>query len=363
MTSSVFFPKVRAWILALIFCCLTSATQAQVYNGDMNHDGIIDIGDVQTLANVALGNIDKEEINVEGEPQPIRILSIGHSFTESAFAYLQDIVAADGIDVSNIALYRIVMGSSGFEEFLNIFRGKNDKKYLCNKILGDVEVPGIDGQESSNVLSTNAYLARKILKATKWDMIVISQVSSESEDATKWDTNNALGAYLDTLKTYQPDAEFVYYIPYASYARAKTKGKTTEQLSQLISTASKYLADKYGLRKIVPCATAIENLRKTKYNDTTHWMSDSDNHHLTYGLARYTAGCIFYQSVLAPIFGNSILDNKYRKNCTAEEKAKYSNSIDVNDQTAKYGQMAAYLADNFWNIVINPTPYVDYKEY
>ncbi len=363
MTTTASFHNLRAWILALIFCSIQLTAQAQIYNGDMNHDGTIDIGDVQTLANVALGNIAKEELNIEGEPQPLRILSIGHSFTESAFAYLPEIVAADGCDVSNIALYRIVMGSSGFDEFLNIFRGKNDKKYLCDKVLGDIDIPQINAQVSTNVMATNANLIRKVLNSTKWDMIVISQVSSESEDATKWDANNALGAYLDTLKSYQPDAEFVYYIPYASFARAKTKGKTTEQLSQLISTASKYLADKYGLRKIVPCATAIENLRKTKYNDTTHWMSDMEDHHLTYGLARYTAGCIFYQSVLAPVFGHSVLGNKYRKNCTAEEKAKYSNSLDVNEETAKYGQMAAYLAENFWNIVINPTPYVDYKEY
>jgi hypothetical protein len=66
-----------------------------------------------------------------------------------------------------------------------------------------------------------------------------------------------------------------------------------------------------GLDLIIPSATAIQNLRATHLNNPPMDLTRDELSHIDYGVGRYTLACTWFQTLVAPVFGTTVVGNTY----------------------------------------------------
>lgn len=275
----------------------------------------------------------------------LRILDIGNSFTEDTVWFVDQLISSAGLDVSNMCLYTCVRGSGSFKTWYDMYKGTDTSSEHIRRRFGGVAQSFVD----SGDVSDNGASFREILQDNKWDVILIHQVSNYSCDYSLWEGKTA-GGYLKEfvrlLKINQPQATIGMYMPHISYQQAS--GDTQKLWADMAETTKKAQAN-YGIDFIVPIATAIEMVRASVVNTSPYGMS-RDKHHLASGLGRYTASCVYYQSVIAPMFGKSILGNTAR--WTPAIDGEPSETINVTDTNAPIAQKAAIFAcSDFFSLI------------
>ena len=85
-----------------------------------------------------------------------------------------------------------------------------------------------------------------------------------------------------------------------------------------IINATRKMVDTYGLDVVVPLGTAVQNARSM-----TQFQSDNeltrDGRHLSFGVGRYIGACTFFEALIAPVFGTTIMDNPAIHEITEKE--------------------------------------------
>ena len=318
-----------------------------------NHVATLQENGFDSSATLTVDSMIGERIASE---KGLRILDIGNSFTDDAVAYLKRIADSSKTDLSNICIYKLMRPSASYKRFVDCYNGKDKGKFYYKKVVGDIECPLTI--TSSADKQNNQLLFKDVLTSYKWDKIVIHQLSNYSDDFERWLTNGD-GGYLkellDIIRKHQPNAEVGYLLPHVAFKQAEN-GNTKERWFNVMTSYQK-LKDLYGVDFVIPYGTAIENLRTTVYND--EFGLCRDGHHIAFGLARYTAACAYYQSVLYPISHKSILDNKclYKTTSFEQGTSTHSMPIDVTDENIDLANRCAYLACCFWWKICNPADY------
>jgi len=111
-------------------------------------------------------------------------------------------------------------------------------------------------------------------------------------------------------------------------------------------TAASYQS---GIDLIVPCGMAIYSARTTSLNGIDGSANSNlhnltrDDLHLDLGIGRYLNACTFFEAILKPIFGVSILGNAYRNVTSSEVLGVIQTSID--DSNALIAQKCAISAN------------------
>lgn len=297
--------------------------------------------------------------------EKFRILDLGNSYTIDSTIYLNTIVETQGIDVSNMALYYCSRSNANVSDWLSIINGDavpsgyESTPYSIYKRLGGITQDITTG--SFNPVDGN-YDNVHILKALKdntWDLILFHFNSSSTVSISPY--NKDLVNLINIFKLYQPQATIGTYLvhSYDDDFSSNTE-KNCESRWQLICETTKILRN-LGVDVIIPYGTAIQNLRTTNpqnvFNESDQIYEGADGHrnnytrdntHLGYGLARYTANCTYYQSLIAPWCGKSILGNTYRPEVTAAELnttiTNPEDCINVNDDNALIAQKCAIMA-------------------
>jgi hypothetical protein len=67
-----------------------------------------------------------------------------------------------------------------------------------------------------------------------------------------------------------------------------------------------------GIQDIIPSGTAIMNLRASYLNTPMSKAFTRDGYHLSLGEGRYAAACVFFEYMVAPRYGISVLGNSLR---------------------------------------------------
>ena len=157
---------------------------------------------------------------------------------------------------------------------------------------------------------------------------------------------------LSVIKEHQPNAVIGFYLIHSLWDHhARNKEGSSYERWKLICSATKSLQEEYGIDFIIPYGTAIENLRSSSLNN--EYDLTRDGLHLCYGLARYTAACCYYETLIAPRSGISVLGNTARYDASQAPSSKYP-SISVTDENALVAQEAAVLATKHMFECINP---------
>ena len=277
--------------------------------------------------------------------QELRVLDIGNSYTDDATHYLSNLVDASGIDVSNICLYKAIRGGASYKNWYDIFHDQDTSSYSIYKCFGNLSCD-ISGTADVG----NGEKFRNTLKNNKFDLIIIHQVSVYAPYFDKWEEDSSAGylsKFIRLIRKYQPQATlgFLLVHSYWSGYAGNTEKSSLERWKKIADSAKK-LRLNYGIDFIIPYGTAIQNLRASSLNN--EYDLTSDGTHCANGLADYTAACTYFQSLIAPRYGISVLDNSAR--ITVEQTENYhSSDISVTDENAPIAQRAAFLACyNMW---------------
>ena len=259
----------------------------------------------------------------------LKVLDIGNSYTIGATSLLPLVAEASGADLSSICVYQCERGGASFKNWVDIYNDNDSKAYSFTKVVGGL---------SSNVRTDlgkagDGKLFRDVLTNETWDIIIIHQVSTYAPYYSSWNTNSAAG-YLDEfislIKENQPSVKlgFLLVHSYWSGYSGNTEHSSYDRW-QLIANSARSFCEDYGVDFVIPYGTAI--------------------------LAEYTAACCYYESLIAPRCGISVLGNSARID-VSDKESKYP-SVNVTDENALIAQTAAYLATQDMYRCQNPEDY------
>lgn len=224
----------------------------------------------------------------------IRILAIGNSFSVDAVeSYLDDIAAADGVE---LVIGNMNIGGCSLERHWKN-ASENLAAYTYKKIVGGKETTSLN----KDLISA--------IKDEKWDYITFQQVS---QNAGLYET---YFPYLTNLKQFvknnatNPNLKFAFQQTWAYAANSTHTGFTNynrdqQKMYNAVVTTVKKACSKGGIKIIIPTGTAIQNARSSVIGDNLC----RDGFHLSFGLGRYTAACVWYEKLVKkPVIGNSFV--------------------------------------------------------
>ena len=274
----------------------------------------------------------------------LKVLDIGNSYTQDAQTYLPQIVQASGIG-TDFSLYRAYRPNGSFKTWVDCWNDVDNETYSIDFCTG-TSLSGISGYGKA----CDGALFRKALQSVKWDIILIHQVSTYSNDYSVWEGNGA-GGYLQELiriiRMTNPQATigFLMTHSYRGTYWANSEGSSFLRWRNIVE-ATKSLKLEYDIDFIIPYGTAVQNLRASSLNDSYEFSEDGT--HMGTGLGDYVASCCYFESLLAPRYGVSIWGNTFRLTTLNESIGGRKN---ITDQTAIVAQKAAILATlDMWSV-------------
>lgn len=282
----------------------------------------------------------------------LKVLDIGNSYTNDATAMLPMIVKASGVDISNICLYKAVRSSGSFKSWYDVYHDKDTTHtYRVSKVLGGLNANVSPGKGKKG----DGGLFRDLLTKEQWDIIIIHQMSTYAPYYERWKGNGNAGCLnelLSVIKRHQPNAVIGTYIVHSLWSQNKrNKEVSSYKRWKNICQSVKQLQKDYNVDLIIPYGTAIESLRASSLNN--EYDLTRDGSHCGYGLCRYTAACCYFEALLAPRYGVSVLGNLARYDASMAPKSIYP-AISVTDENAMIAQKAAVMAVKHMFEIINP---------
>lgn len=214
----------------------------------------------------------------------LRILAIGNSFSFNSLNYIESLIDSSHIDKKKICIYDVHIESATFNTWIMQFEN-NTQLVLSNRTSDKrMQVKGTISQ----------------LVSQNWDVIVIQQAS---------DYSNIWSSYRD-LKKLIP--EIINNCPNKKLCLAFQlvwSHKESEMPSLLDENimCCKKMIKTYGIDVIIPTGTAIQLARGTSLNDGMYLTKD--NWHLNDGIGNYIAACTWYETLITPVFHESIIGN------------------------------------------------------
>lgn len=243
------------------------------------------------------GVISKITLDMTGASVPekkgISVLAIGNSFSVDAMQYLYGILKAAGQE--DIVLGNLYIGGCTLQTHAGHFASNNDA-YTYYK------------NTSGTWTSTGSYRPLSALTERDWDYITLQQASGSSGIATTYDPY--LGQVLAIVKEKCPGAKLFWHMTWAyqqNSSHSEFPKYNSDQMTMynaIVSAVQTKILTNTLFTGVIPCGTAVQNLRTSKLGDNT----TRDGYHMSYDIGRYVTG-LMWARVLT---GASIEGNTYR---------------------------------------------------
>lgn len=213
----------------------------------------------------------------------IKVLAIGNSFSQDAVEQnLYDLAKADGIVMIIGNMY--IAGCSLERHVKNVRNNAPD--YLYRKVKADGTKEDVKGMTLT-----------KALLDEPWDYISFQQSSPLSGIYESYE--EFLPELVDYVKAHvRGTPELLFHQTWA-YASDCTLGAFNrynrdqmKMYSQIVDAVEKATA-LVGIKKIIPAGTAIQNARTSFIGD----HMNRDGYHLDLTVGRYTAACVWYETL------------------------------------------------------------------
>ena len=242
-------------------------------------------------------------------PDTLKILAVGNSFSDDGTEYLPGLLEAAGIH--NVIVARLYIGGCSLERHCREY-AENLKNYTYYKSTANRWV----------TVSKNAGLLDG-LKDEDWDIITVQESSGISgiyDNYEKW-----LPQLIKIIRNeaLNPQATIVWHKTWAYATNSvhpefpnydRDQQKMYEAISQCVKNAS----EEFNLPVVIPSGDAIQIARGTRLNNSGEVPADCkvydltrDGYHLTRQHGRYIAACTWFETLIKPIFGKSVLGNSY----------------------------------------------------
>ena len=231
----------------------------------------------------------------------LRVLSLGNSFAEDTSAHLEGMMDAAGLDKSKFCYYFTFKSGATLAQYVSDYEAGTS--YSCIDKSGSYSTTPRAGTYSM----PNSSGSLKKIVSQDWDLILLQQAST---DAYEW---SSYIPYITRLVSYIkqdcPKACIGFMLTWATTYTGATHAPSYSQRYEMNVNCAKKVLHEIGIDFIVAPGTAIQNARNTSLEDADHLLRDS--RHLNTGVGRYVAGCTFFDAVIAPFYGVSIIGNSY----------------------------------------------------
>lgn len=234
-------------------------------------------------------------------PDTLRILGVGNSFTDDGMMYLPDLLRAAGI--GNVVLGRLYFPGCSLEQHVR-FYASDDDPYIYYKSEGN----------GWRTVDERASLV-EALQDERWDVIVLQQASHFSGDYASYapwldkligvvlshNANPGLCLAWQATWAYAGDSSHDGFVRY---------GRDQQQMYEAIGAAVQRMQADTGIGVLVPSGAAIQRLREAGVSGARDLTRDG--YHLDLGVGRYAAACAWFEALIAPVFGKSVVGNGFR---------------------------------------------------
>lgn len=269
----------------------------------------------------------KNEPRIHNRPFPYgkrdaKILFIGNSFTADSTAYLPEMIEAAGLVLSEACLYYTFVSGATFKKYCELL--ETGGGYTLTNVFGNYS-----GLKTGTL---------DVLLTNDWDVVFLQQGSEHSKDYNLWQPY--LDKLIKAIKKLCPSNPCIAYHqtwnPWWFDNDIYTENGIYIDVGfeQITDAVRKIQA--LGIDYIIPTGTAIQNIRHSSLN-TRHNLHRDDKH-LAFGLARYTAACCVYATLIADLFNTRLYDNPYIHTVTEQEIADTGqesclvDNVDVTDE-------------------------------
>lgn len=242
----------------------------------------------------------------------LRVLAIGNSFSEDAVEdHFYPIAAEKGV---TLIIGNMYIGGCSLERHAGNIRDNKDD-YSYRKVTAD-----------GKMTSEWGWTLAKAVVDEDWDIVTIQQsspISGQYEGYFPY-----IDELMDFISDAQPDAEIVFHMTWAYDPDTYHAGFAKYDKNQIVmynaimDTVSR-VVDETGIKRVIPCATAMQNARTTVLDDK---VNAPDGFHLGRPHGRYIAACVWVECLL----GKNVCGVSYcpegmtPEECTLAQKAAHA---------------------------------------
>lgn len=240
----------------------------------------------------------------------LKVLAIGNSFSQDAVEQnLHEIAESYG---KLVLIGNMYIGGCSLERHYN-----NALSFNTDYAYRKLGAKGIKRE-------SRGYTLGKALLDEEWDIITLQQCSGQSGLMETYEPYlTGLVAFIQALC---PKAEIVWHQTWAyavdsDHPEFPAYDRDQMKMYEAIMTASSKVCESYDFR-VIPCGTAIQNLRATADGDNC----TRDGYHLNDVIGRYVAALTWYEV----LFGGSVEGCSYlTEGLTPERAALAHQSVDL----------------------------------
>ncbi len=276
----------------------------------------------------------------------LRILSIGNSFSDDTMEYVADIAISAG--VKQIFLGNLFIGGCTLEKhYNNTATNSPSYEYRTNT-----------GRGWTTIFS---YRMGDALASQDWDFVSIQQSSSLSGQSSSYEPYMSM--LIEYVKEKAPNAKIVFNMTWA-YQQNSNHGDfpkyDNDQMTMynaIASTMKEVVIKHEDISSIIPCGTAIQNLRTSFIGDTL----TRDGYHLSYDIGRYIAGLTLFHTLtrmdIDAVFMPSGITPTYRETIIQSVYDAVDNPLVVTDSKYKDKPEIAFDESKYQLIDLELTPF------
>ncbi|MBQ1953655.1 MAG: DUF4886 domain-containing protein [Alistipes sp.] len=256
----------------------------------------------------------------------LRILAIGNSFSDDGTEYLPALL--ENLNVENVEVARLYVGGCTLEQHVNFYDNSEAAYKFYHSKAG----------ENKWVENPEKVTMQYALAMGEWDIITMQQASGFSGMYDSY--TPYLGRLIEAVKKAQPQAELVWHMTWSyssdsNHKHYKHYNNDQQQMNSAINNCLHTLLAEFDeIERIVPSGTAVKSLRKSAINNYPKDLT-RDGFHMGHGAGRYALACTWYETLVEPYTGKSMMGNTLRV-C--------GGLVSVSDIVALYCQKAAKMA-------------------
>lgn len=264
------------------------------------------------------------------KPDTLRILAIGNSFSDDATEYLPGLLEAAGIH--NVILGRLYIGGCTLERHCTEFE-TDGHEYVYKKSVAN-EWETVKHYKEGSFMDG--------VGDEPWDIITMQQGSPKSG---RWDSYDPwLLRLIEIVRQNcsNPNAAIVWHQTWAyahDYENRSFANYTYDQdlMYACIESCVAKLRRDYDIPVVLASGVAVQNLRGSKF--PTEREFTRDGFHMDYKYGRYVTACVWFETLIRPVFGISVKGNTFRNQGTENE---------ITPKEARILQKAAIQASRYW---------------
>ena len=256
----------------------------------------------------------------------LRILAIGNSFSDDGTEYLPALL--ENLNVENVEVARLYVGGCTLEQHVNFYDNSEAAyKFYLSK-----------AGENKWMENPEKVTMQYALAMGEWDIITMQQASGFSGMYDSY--TPYLGRLIEAVKKAQPQAELVWHMTWSyssdsNHKHYKHYNNDQQQMNSAIDNCLHTLLAEFDeIERIIPSGTAVKSLRKSAINNYPKDLT-RDGFHMGHGAGRYALACTWYETLVEPYTGKSMMGNTLRV-C--------GGLVSVSDIVALYCQKAAKKA-------------------